>query len=193
VRPLCYRSADLVLICFALPSVASYEQVTQRWVPELRRHTCALHAVPFVVVGALAHEQQHSLHSHDDSEVRRTAMQALGAAAYWECSAETAYQLNETFQSAITHALHSRRRPAPVFAPASAASTCSPLTAAAAVSCDCAQHSGVYDLLSSTGDVGAASVVMHVSCPLPSVLIDLVLAFVGIDLVLRRPAPPKHS
>ena len=50
-----------------------------------------------------------------------------------------------------------------------------------------------YDVLSRRGDVGAVSVVLHVLLPAwPSVLIDVLLECVGIDIVIKRYAQPLH-
>ena len=47
-RPLGYARTDVFLICFSLVNPASYENVREKWVPEIRHHC---HNVPIILVG----------------------------------------------------------------------------------------------------------------------------------------------
>ena len=47
-RPLAYPKTDLFLVCFCVCSFASYKNVRDKWVPEIRQF-CP--ATPIVVVG----------------------------------------------------------------------------------------------------------------------------------------------
>ncbi|CAI5497445.1 unnamed protein product, partial [Closterium sp. Naga37s-1] len=48
LRPLSYRGADVFLLAFSLISKASYENVSKKWIPELRHYAAT---VPIVLVG----------------------------------------------------------------------------------------------------------------------------------------------
>ncbi|MQL88617.1 hypothetical protein Taro_021182 [Colocasia esculenta] len=48
LRPLSYRGADVFLLAFSLISKASYENVTKKWIPELRHYAPG---VPIILVG----------------------------------------------------------------------------------------------------------------------------------------------
>ncbi|RDX67784.1 Rac-like GTP-binding protein RAC2, partial [Mucuna pruriens] len=64
LRPLSYRGADVFLLAFSLLSRASYENISKKWIPELR------HYAPTVPIG---------------EELKK----AIGAAVYIECSSKT--------------------------------------------------------------------------------------------------------
>ncbi|TNN56286.1 Rho-related GTP-binding protein RhoU [Liparis tanakae] len=48
LRPLCYTSADVFLLCFSVVSPASFQNVPEKWVSEIRRHAPF---APLVLVG----------------------------------------------------------------------------------------------------------------------------------------------
>ncbi|KAK2973261.1 hypothetical protein RJ640_001917 [Escallonia rubra] len=48
LRPLSYRGADVFLLAFSLISRASYENISKKWIPELRHYAPT---VPIVLVG----------------------------------------------------------------------------------------------------------------------------------------------
>ncbi len=48
LRPLSYPEADVFLVCFSVASVASFHNVSEKWVPELRHHAPG---VPILLVG----------------------------------------------------------------------------------------------------------------------------------------------
>lgn len=48
LRPLCYTSADVFLLCFSVVSPASFQNVPEKWVPEIRKHAPF---APLVLVG----------------------------------------------------------------------------------------------------------------------------------------------
>ncbi|XP_077574290.1 cdc42 homolog [Stigmatopora nigra] len=107
LRPLCYRNADVFLLCYSVVRPASFHNLTHRWLPEIRRH-CP--GAPLVLVGTqldlredvqvlirLAQNQEHPV----SSEEGRQLAQQLGAAGFAECSALTQKNLKEAFDSAI--------------------------------------------------------------------------------------------
>ncbi len=50
LRPLSYRQTDVFLVCFSVVTYSSYENVKEKWVPEILHH-CP--KTPFLLVGTL--------------------------------------------------------------------------------------------------------------------------------------------
>lgn len=111
LRPLSYPQTDVFLLCFSVTSPASYENVREKWLPEVRHH-CP--GVPVLVVGTqvdlredpvvqekLARGKQRPL-SPDQGE--KLACE-IGAVKYVECSALTQVGLKNVFDEAIVAAL----------------------------------------------------------------------------------------
>lgn len=48
MRPLCYASADVFLLCFSVVSPTSFHNVPEKWVPEIRKH---VPFAPLILVG----------------------------------------------------------------------------------------------------------------------------------------------
>jgi Ras-related C3 botulinum toxin substrate 1 len=48
LRPLSYPMTDVFLVCFSVVSPTSYENVSAKWIPELRHHAPS---VPIILVG----------------------------------------------------------------------------------------------------------------------------------------------
>lgn len=107
LRPLCYRSADVFLLCYSVVRPCSFHNLTHRWVPEIRQH-CP--GAPLILVGTqvdlkedvqvliqLAQNQQRPV----GTEEGRLLAQELGAVGFAECSALTQKNLKDTFDSAI--------------------------------------------------------------------------------------------
>lgn len=107
LRPLCYTHADAFLLCFSVVSPSSFQNVTEKWVPEVRRH-CP--RAPLLLVGTQAdlREDVKVLIELDKGkekpvaeEAARLCAQEVKAAAYIECSALTQKNLKEVFDAAI--------------------------------------------------------------------------------------------
>ncbi|KAJ6495265.1 small GTPase Cdc42 [Mycena sanguinolenta] len=107
LRPLSYPRTDVFLVCFNVIWLVSFENVRDKWIPEIRHHC---RDVPFLIVGTqidlrddpevvkkLARMKQHFI-STDEGE--RLAYE-LGAAKYVECSALTQEGLNDVFEEAL--------------------------------------------------------------------------------------------
>ncbi|XP_054854827.1 rho-related GTP-binding protein RhoU-like [Eublepharis macularius] len=118
LRRLCYPRAAVFLLCFSVVAPASFENVSARWAPELRRH-CP--ATPVLLVGtqadlrhdvqvliALARRRQRPV----PAAAARALAAQLGAVGYAECSALTQHNLKEVFDAAIAAGLgRARARP----------------------------------------------------------------------------------
>ncbi|KAK8861750.1 cell division control protein 42 [Kwoniella newhampshirensis] len=112
LRPLSYPQTDVFLICFSVTSPASFENVKEKWWPEVHHH-CP--GVPCLIVGTqvdlrtdpgqvdkLARQRQKG--PIDDVQGQRLAKE-LGAVKYVECSALTQFGLKNVFDEAIVAAL----------------------------------------------------------------------------------------
>ncbi|CAL8333021.1 unnamed protein product [Lota lota] len=107
LRPLCYRGADVFLLCYSVVRPSSFRGLAQRWVPEVRRQRPD---TPLVLVGTqldlredvqvliqLARAQEQPVSTQDG---RRLA-QEIGAVGFAECSALTQKNLKDAFDAAI--------------------------------------------------------------------------------------------
>ncbi|KAI7745272.1 hypothetical protein M8C21_017334 [Ambrosia artemisiifolia] len=86
LRPLSYRGADVFILAFSLISKASYENVSKKWIPELKHYAPG---VPIILVGTKLdlrddkqffadHPSATPIHSAQGEELRRT----IGAPEY---------------------------------------------------------------------------------------------------------------
>ncbi|XP_016358101.1 rho-related GTP-binding protein RhoU-like [Sinocyclocheilus anshuiensis] len=107
LRPLCYRDADVFLLCYSVVLPSSFRSVTARWAPEVHR-LCP--GVPIILVGTqsdlredvqvlirLADGQEKPV-SGDDA---RLCARSISAVTFAECSALTRKNLKEVFDGAI--------------------------------------------------------------------------------------------
>ncbi|KAF3688053.1 Rho-related GTP-binding protein RhoU [Channa argus] len=107
LRPLCYRNADVFLLCYSVVRPCSFRNLINRWVPEIRQH-CP--GAPVVLVGTqldlredvqvLIHLAKNRERPVSTEEGQRLA-QELGAVSFAECSALTQKNLKDAFDSAI--------------------------------------------------------------------------------------------
>uniref|UniRef100_A0A8C6TVX9 Rho-related GTP-binding protein RhoG n=1 Tax=Neogobius melanostomus TaxID=47308 RepID=A0A8C6TVX9_9GOBI len=110
-RPLSYPQTDVFLVCFSVVSPSSYENVREKWVPEITHH-CP--DVPFLLVGTrtdlrgdrgeldkLAANKQRPLQPEDGEKLARE----LRAVKYMECSAKTREGVEEVLEEAVLAAL----------------------------------------------------------------------------------------
>src|SRR3954470_22722146 len=111
LRPLSYPQTDVFLVCFSVTSPASFENVREKWFPEVHHH-CP--GVPCLIVGTqvdlrddpsvvdkLAKQKQRPIAYEAGERLARE----LGAVKYVECSALTQKGLKNVFDEAIVAAL----------------------------------------------------------------------------------------
>ncbi|GAY55621.1 hypothetical protein CUMW_165590 [Citrus unshiu] len=105
LRPLSYRGADVFLLAFSLISKASYENISKKWIPELRHYAPT---VPIVLVGTKQdlREDKQYLINHPGATPITTAQgeelkKLIGAAVYIECSSKTQQNVKTVFDAAI--------------------------------------------------------------------------------------------
>ncbi|PON58852.1 Small GTP-binding domain containing protein [Parasponia andersonii] len=110
LRPLSYRGADVFLLAFSLISRPSYENISKKWIPELRHYAPS---VPIVLVGTkldLREDEQflrdypgaHTISTQQGEDLKKR----IGAVAYLECSSKTQENVKAVFDAAIKLALY---------------------------------------------------------------------------------------
>ncbi|MFS7997817.1 putative small GTPase, P-loop containing nucleoside triphosphate hydrolase [Helianthus anomalus] len=97
LRPLSYHGADVFILAFSLISKASYENISKKWIPELRHNAPG---VPIILVGTKLdlHDDKQFLIDHPGAVPITTAQgeelrKLIGAPAYIECSSKTQHPL----------------------------------------------------------------------------------------------------
>jgi cell division control protein 42 len=103
LRPLSYPQTDVFLVCFSVTSPASFENVREKWFPEVHHH-CP--GVPCLIVGTqadlrddpsalqkLGKQKMQPVRKEDGERMAKE----LGAIKYVECSALTQYKLKDVF------------------------------------------------------------------------------------------------
>ncbi|KAL4647331.1 rho-related GTP-binding protein RhoU-like [Arapaima gigas] len=118
LRHFCYPRTDALLLCFSVVSPASFQNVWEKWLPEIRRR-CP--QVPVLLVGTQCDLRQDvkvliELARRRERPVPEADARALadkaGAVAYIECSALTQKNLKEVFDAAIAIGLRHAERQA---------------------------------------------------------------------------------
>lgn len=116
LRPLSYPDTHVVLICFAVDSPDSLENVQEKWISEVS-HFCG--GLPIILVGLKKDlrrdprviEDLRRLNQHPVSPEEGGAVaQKIGAKQYLECSARTGEGVREIFQYATRAALMQRTK-----------------------------------------------------------------------------------
>lgn len=111
LRPLSYPQTDIFLVCFSVVVPSSFENVKDKWVPEIRHH-CP--KTPFLLVGTQVdlRENQAAIQKLERNRQRPISVEMgerlareLRAIKYVECSALTQKGLKAVFDEAIIAAL----------------------------------------------------------------------------------------
>ena len=115
LRPLSYPNTDVVLMCFSVDSPASYENIKERWIPEVK-HFCP--QVPIILVACKKDLRDTDTMVTTDSMKERRPMsykegKALAdkvhAHAFFECSAKTMEGVSDVFNMAGRFSLLRRK------------------------------------------------------------------------------------
>lgn len=111
LRPLSYPSTDVFLVCFSVISPPSFENVKEKWFPEVRHH-CP--GVPCLIVGTqidlredkiILEKLKRQRLSPISKEQGNQLAKQLKAVKYVECSALTQKGLKNVFDEAIVAAI----------------------------------------------------------------------------------------
>ncbi|XP_067944619.1 ras-related C3 botulinum toxin substrate 2-like [Watersipora subatra] len=107
LRPLSYPQTDVFLVCFSIMAPSSFDNVSSKWIPEIRHH-CP--DAPVILVGTkldLRDDRQclSELAAKGFSPIKREQGQKLAskvhARRYLECSALTQQGLKRIFDEAV--------------------------------------------------------------------------------------------
>jgi len=107
LRPLSYPGTDVFIICFNLVDMETYNNVKQKWHPEISHHNPK---TPYILVGTKLdlrdnHEVVDGLKSHNSepisSEQGEKLCKEIGASKYLECSALSQKNLPQVFEEAV--------------------------------------------------------------------------------------------
>lgn len=111
LRPLSYPQTDVFLVCFSVVSPSSFENVKEKWVPEITHHC---QKTPFLLVGTQIdlRDEQSTLEKLAKNKQKPITLEQgeklakeLKAVKYVECSALTQKGLKNVFDEAILAAL----------------------------------------------------------------------------------------
>jgi small GTP-binding protein len=115
LRPLSYPQTDVFLVCFSVISPSSFENVRNKWFPEISQHAPG---VPFILIGTktdlrddeeqVAKLREKKLNPIEETKGNQLAA-TLGAKKYLECSALTQKGLKNVFDEAIRQVLLSKQ------------------------------------------------------------------------------------
>lgn len=115
LRPLSYPDTDVILICYAIDNPDSFENIAEKWVPEVTHFSPN---VPVILVGnkkdlrndqtVLDELQKRKLKPVSEEEAMLTALR-MKAYTYLECSAKTKEGVRELFDSAARASLKNTR------------------------------------------------------------------------------------
>ncbi|KAG8214936.1 P-loop containing nucleoside triphosphate hydrolase protein [Butyriboletus roseoflavus] len=114
LRPLSYPDSHVILICFAVDSPDSLDNVQEKWISEVM-HFCA--GLPIILVGCkkdlrrdprVIEELRKTSQRPVTPEEGMAVANKIGAKHYLECSARTGEGVREVFQYATRAALLSR-------------------------------------------------------------------------------------
>uniref|UniRef100_A0AC35TY95 Cell division control protein 42 homolog n=1 Tax=Rhabditophanes sp. KR3021 TaxID=114890 RepID=A0AC35TY95_9BILA len=111
LRPLSYPQTDVFLVCFSVIAPASFENVKEKWVPEIAHHS---NKTPFLLVGtqvdlredpSVVDKLGKNKQKPTSQEMGDKLAKELKAVKYVECSALTQRGLKNVFDEAIMAAL----------------------------------------------------------------------------------------
>eukprot|EP00729_Bicosta_minor_P008444 gene8444-8919_t len=110
MRPLSYPDADIVIICYSIVEPDTFENVPEKWVPEVR-HFCP--GVPYILVGCKSDARTERLSLKDLASKGQKPVPArdsqnmaakIGALDYIECSAKESIGVHNVFHRAVSAA-----------------------------------------------------------------------------------------
>jgi len=102
VRPLSYPMTDVFLVCFAVTSPESFENISSKWIPEIKQH---VPTAPLVLVGTKADLRNDSKSPCVGVQDANNLAKKIGAVQYVECSALLGTNLENVFNVAVRNAL----------------------------------------------------------------------------------------
>jgi len=117
LRLIAYPNTDVFLVCFSIINPDSYDNVREKWVPEIQKHWGQ---APFLLVGtqmdlrtdpATITNLEKKTKKPVNAEQGKRLASELGAVAYVECSALTQEGMKNVFDEALMAALNKEDEP----------------------------------------------------------------------------------
>jgi Ras-related C3 botulinum toxin substrate 1 len=108
LRPLSYPQTDIFLLCFAVNSRSTFDNIESKWIPELRKHEPN---VPVVLVATKIDSRHTSDHGYVEMvqpEEGAHLCERLNLQGYLEISAKAGVGLQELFDVAVLVGLEAR-------------------------------------------------------------------------------------
>ncbi|ODV72133.1 Rho family GTPase RHO5 CYBJADRAFT_178217 [Cyberlindnera jadinii NRRL Y-1542] len=108
LRPLSYPQTDIFLVCFSIVEPASFKNVKNKWIPEIRHHSSD--EIRIILVGTKSDlkDDPHTLDRLEESgnepvsqAEAKKLVKELGLQGYVECSAATQAGIEDVFETAI--------------------------------------------------------------------------------------------
>ncbi|MES1911975.1 MAG: Rho GTPase protein rac1, variant 4 [Cercozoa sp. M6MM] len=115
LRPLSYPNTDVMLVCFSVTSRSSFENVSAKWIPEVRHH-CP--RTPLLLVGTKTDLRddaniRQQLHAKGQTPIEAAEGAQLAerfGGKYMECSALTQEGLSTLFNEVVQQGLEFREK-----------------------------------------------------------------------------------
>ena len=116
LRPLSYPDTDVILMCFAIDSPDSLENIPEKWIPEIK-HFCP--NIPVILVGNKKDLRNDEMAIQDlgkksqkpvTAEQGRSMAEKIKAFEYIECSSKTKEGVNEVFSTATRASLRKKKK-----------------------------------------------------------------------------------
>lgn len=103
LRPLSYANSNVFVVCFSIGSRTSFENVRDKWAPELRKHAPQ---TPILLVGTQSDRRSAGNQSNLISESDALSLaKSIKASGYIECSAKSRDGVKAVFSEAVLVAL----------------------------------------------------------------------------------------
>ncbi|XP_053556852.1 rho-related GTP-binding protein RhoH [Bombina bombina] len=109
IRPISFQHADIVLICFSVANPASFLNVRNKWIGEVRQH---LPHIPVLVVATQTdqRENEHMRMPCINSLDGKQLAQDVRAKGYLECSSLNNRGVQQVFECAVRTALNQAKK-----------------------------------------------------------------------------------
>ena len=106
LRPLSYPQTDIFMICFSLISPISFENVRNKWVPELQLH---MPGTKYILVGTKLDMRNDPKYNSISYEQGYELSKEINADKYIECSSLTTKNIKHVFEEVIRCHLNSSK------------------------------------------------------------------------------------
>ncbi|XP_037922418.1 ras-like GTP-binding protein RhoL isoform X2 [Hermetia illucens] len=108
IRPLSYPNTDCFLLCFAIDSRTSFDNIKSKWTPEIRHFTTN---IPIVLVGTKLDLRVAGSEKFVTTAEGRKMRKEIRAYSYVECSAMKQVNLSDVFEEAVRAVVNKTHKP----------------------------------------------------------------------------------